>query len=283
LQGTQPGDLGRSIGSSGDVTEQLARDPKELADIVSSYNTTFGALAAQNTALADSISGFDAVLKAAPTPLREVDAALPTLTSFARELRPTFHAVPAALTQANGLLDQVSAIVQPAELPTLLDHLDPVLGDLPGLETRLGTLFGYTKPVTDCIATHVVPVLNMKIQDGVNTTGDPLYLDLVHAETGLTGFSSAVDGNGGTVRVGITTGDRIVDTIFPSLGQVVGRLPGADQVRPNWLGYGVLPPYRPDQPCASQPLPNLSVPGGLLPDWARGSRVSHFSLPTRTP
>jgi ABC-type transporter Mla subunit MlaD len=283
LQGTQPGDLGRSIGSTGDVTEQLAQDPKALADIVSSYNTTFGALAAQNTALADSISGFDAVLKAAPSPLREVDAALPTLTSFARELRPTFHAIPAALTQANSLLDQVSAIVQPAELPALLGHLDPVLGDLPGLERRLRTLFGYTKPVTDCIATHVVPVLNMKIQDGVNTTGDPLYLDLVHAETGLTGFSSAVDGNGGTVRVGITTGDRIVDTIFPSLGRIVARLPGADQVRPNWLGYGVLPPYRPDQPCAMQPLPNLSVPGGQLPDWAKGASISHFSLPKPNP
>jgi virulence factor Mce-like protein len=281
LGGTERGDLGRSISSTGDVTEQLAQNPKALADLVSSYDTTFGALAAQNTALADSISGFDEVLKVAPTPLREVDSALPTLTSFARELRPTLLAVPAALTQANDLLDQVSAIVQPAELPTLLGHLDPVLGDLPGLESRLRTLFGYSTPVTDCISTHIIPLLNEKIQDGVNTTGDPLYLDLVHAETGLTGFSSAVDGNGGTVRVGITTGDRIVDTLFPGLGQVVARLPGADQVRPNWLGYGVLPPFRPDQPCASQPMPNLNVPGGQLPDWVKGSSVAHFKLPRR--
>lgn len=283
LEGTEPGDLGRSISSTGDVTAQLAQNPQALADLVSSYDTTFGALAAENGELADSISGFDAVLKAAPAPLREVDAALPTLTSFARELRPTFHAIPSALTQANDLLDQIAAIVQPAELPSLLAHLDPVLGDLPPLESRLKTLFGYTTPVTQCIATHVVPLLNEKIQDGANSTGDPVYLDLVHAETGLTGFSSAVDGNGGTVRVGITTGDRIVDTLFPGLGQVVARLPGADQVHPNWLGYGVLPPFRPDQPCASQPMPNLNASGGELPDWVKGSPVAHIALPRTRP
>jgi phospholipid/cholesterol/gamma-HCH transport system substrate-binding protein len=278
-QGTRPGDLARSIDSTADLTSQLAQSPAALADLVSSYNTTFAALAAENSALADSISGFDAVLKAAPTPLRLIDAALPTLTTFASELRPALHAAPSALTQANGLLDQISAIVAPTELPTLLSHLTPTLSLAPGLVSRVQTLFGYTNPVTSCIATHIVPTLNMKIDDGVNTTGDPIYLDLVHAETGLTGFSSAVDGNGGTVRVGITTGDRIVDTLFPGLGQIVGRLPNADQVRPNWLGYGVLPPYRPDQPCAAQPLPHLDVPAAAAPDWASGARVAHFTLP----
>jgi virulence factor Mce-like protein len=278
-QGTRPGDLARSIDSTADVTSQLAQSPAALADLVSSYNTTFAALAAENSALADSISGFDAVLKAAPTPLRLIDAALPTLTTFASELRPALHAAPSALTEGNRLLDQISAIVAPTELPTLLSHLTPTLSLAPGLVSRVQTLFGYTNPVTSCIATHIVPTLNMKIDDGVNSTGDPIYLDLVHAETGLTGFSSAVDGNGGTVRVGITTGDRIVDTLFPGLGQIVGRLPNADQVRPNWLGYGVLPPYRPDQPCAAQPLPHLDVPAAAAPDWASGARVSHFTLP----
>jgi hypothetical protein len=144
-----------------------------------------------------------------------------------------------------------------------------VLSSLPGLELRLGTLFGYSTPVTNCISSNVVPTLQMKIQDGVNTTGDPVYLDLMHLFTGLTAFSSAVDGNGGNVRLGITTGDQIVSSIFPGLGQVVGRLPGVDGVRPTWLGFGVNPPFRPDQPCAGQPLPNLSARSGPAPQWAR--------------
>ncbi len=270
VQGTQPGDLGRAIGSSGSVTAQLAENPPALADLVSSYNGLVGALASRDQALAASISGFDAVLRAAPVPLRQIDGALPTLTRFANTLRPALHAAPHALGLANGLLDQIAATVRPHELPALLLGLTPVLRDLPGLEQRLGTLFGYSTPVTNCIYSNVVPTLQMKIQDGVNTTGDPVYLDLMHLFTGLTAFSSAVDGNGGDVRLGVTTGDRIVSTIFPGLGQVVGQLPNVNGVRPTWLGFGVNPAFRPDQPCAGQPLPNLGARSGPAPQWARG-------------
>jgi hypothetical protein len=151
--------------------------------------------------------------------------------------------------------------------------LTPLGATLPTLTGRLRTLFGYTRPVTDCINTHIVPSLNMVVPDGSNSTGDPVYLDLVHLFTGLTGFSSAVDGNGGTVRLGITTGDRIVDTLLPGIGQVVGRLPNVDGVRPEWLGYGVQPPYRPDQPCATQPLPKLGAGSGPVPEWASGRSI----------
>jgi ABC-type transporter Mla subunit MlaD len=271
-RGTRPGDLSRAIGSTGATTAQLAENPHAVADIVTSYNAVFAALAVEDRALAASISGFDSVLAAAPTPLRQIDAALPPLTSFANELRPALHAAPATLADTNQLLDQVALAVRPGELPALVTDLAPVLARLPGLEQRLQTLFSYTTPVTDCIATHVVPTLTAKIQDGANTSGDPVYLDLMHLFTGLTAFSSAVDGNGGTVRLGVTTGDRIVDTVFPGLGQVVGSLPNVDGVRPSWLGFGVNPPFRPDQPCARQRLPNLNVESGPLPAWASSAR-----------
>jgi virulence factor Mce-like protein len=278
-QGSRPGDLGRAVGSSSDVTAQLAEQPAALADIVTSYNTTFAALASQDQALADSVSGFDAVMRVAPQPLRQLDAALPTLTSFATELRPALHAAPPALTQANGLLSQVSAIVRPAELPTLLRRLGPVLSSLPGLETRVVTLFGYSTPVTSCISTHVVPALSLKVPDGKLSTGDPAYLDLVHLFTGLTSFSSSVDGNGGTARMGLTVGDQNVNEILPGIGQIVGRTPGADGVRPTWLGYGVLPPFRPDEQCANQPLPNLGEAPGAAPDWATGASATPVAAP----
>jgi ABC-type transporter Mla subunit MlaD len=280
-QGTQPGDLRRSITSSADVTTQLAENPATLASIVTNYNTVFAALASENRALADSVSGFDEVLRAAPVPLREIDAALPTLTSFAGSLRPTLHVAPAALTKTNRFLDQVSVIVRPRALPALLDGLSPLLADLPGLEHRLQTLFGYSTPVTDCISTHVVPALNMKVPDGQFSTGDPAYLDLVHLFTGLTSFSSAVDGNGGTARLGVTEGPTIVNQFLPGVGQIVGRIPNVGGVRPTWLGYGVIPPFRPDQPCAAQPLPNLSESPGPAPDWATGAKPSNSVAPKR--
>jgi phospholipid/cholesterol/gamma-HCH transport system substrate-binding protein len=274
VQGTQPGDLGRMISSTADVTAQLAASPAALSDAVTSYNTTFAALAAQDGALASSISGFDTLLRTAPTPLVDLNRALPEVTTLGNRLLPTLHAIPNSLTHANTLLDQISDLVSPGELPALLHRLSPITSAMPQLESRLQTLFNYSTPVTDCIVTHVVPTLDSKIEDGVNTSGDPVYLDLVHMFAGLAGFSSDVDGNGGTVRIGITTGDHIVDSIAPGLGQVVGLLPNVDGVRPTWLGYGVPPPFRPDEPCASQPLPdlNISTAAGPVPAWASSTQ-----------
>lgn len=269
VQGTQPGDLRGALNGTGAVTAQLAEDPAALADFVTSYDDVVATLTSRDRALAASISGIDGVLRAAPEPLSTLNASLPALTSFAGALGPALVAAPRPLTDASRFLDQVAALVRPAALPVLLDRLGPVLGDLPTLERRLETLFSYTTPVTDCLSTHVVPTLDMKIQDGSNTTGDPVYLDMLHMFTGLTSLASAVDGNGGTLRLGVTTGDHAIETVIPGLGPVVGQVPDVDGVRPTWLGYGVDPPFRPDQPCATQRLVDLNVAAGPVPEWAR--------------
>jgi hypothetical protein len=37
-------------------------------------------------------------------------------------------------------------------------------------------------------------------------------------------------------------------------------------VRPTWLGFGVVPPFRPDESCIAQPLPNLQARSGPPPE-----------------
>jgi hypothetical protein len=267
-RGTQPGDLGRAVGSSGDVTAQLAQDPRALADSVTGFNRVTGALADEDQALAASVSGFDVLLRVAPPSLTKIDAALPSLTSFANALRPAMHAAPVTLRKTNLLLNQIAALVQPAELPGLLDRLAPVTAHLPQLEQRLQTLFGYTTRVTDCLTTHVIPVLDRKIQDGANSTGDPAWLDLLHAFTGFTSASTSLDGNAGTFRAGLAFGPGLAQGVIPGIGNVVGQVDAnLKGVRPAWLGYGVEPPYRPDQACASQSLPNLNTPSAPPPNW----------------
>src|SRR5690606_20560603 len=110
---------------------------------------------------------------------------------------------------------------------------------LPTFERRLGDLFRWSRLTTDCIVSNVVPSLNLKIpEDHIHATGDPVWLDLMHAFTGMTSFVSSVDGNGGTVRLGITSGDQGLNGILPGLGQVAALDFGAVGVRPTWLGYG---------------------------------------------
>jgi hypothetical protein len=269
-RGTTPEDLRDAVGWSSSLAAQLAENPAAIAGLLTSYRSVSGALAAEDRRLASAIVSLDGLLRVAPRPLRALDAALPSLTGFARSLRPALRAAPRPLVRTAELLDQVSALTRPVALPALLRALAPVLSDLPAFEIRLRTLFGFTTPVTDCITSHVVPTLQMKIQDGPNTTGDPVYLDGLHLFAGLTGLSSAVDGNGGTVRLGVADAQGIVDQLIPGAGLVVGKAPAVLGVRPAWLGSNVDPAFRPDQPCARQPLPDLSARAAPAPDWARG-------------
>lgn len=268
LRGTSSGDLHRATRGAGDVVAQLAEDPRALADSVTNFNRVAAALADEHEPLAASIAGFDLVLRAAPASLAKVDAALPPLTRFAAVLRPTLRTAPATLRKTNRMLDQLGAITRPAELPRLLARLAPVTRDLPVLERRLLALFGYTTQVTDCISTHVVPVLNTKIQDGKHTTGDPAWLDLLHGITGFTSSATSYDGNAGTFRAGTAFGPAVLQGAIPGLGTIAGNINRDIQgVRPAWLGYGVEPPYRPDVPCAEQKLPELNVEAAPPPDW----------------
>jgi phospholipid/cholesterol/gamma-HCH transport system substrate-binding protein len=274
MRGTRPGDLPRAIRSSGDVAAQMSADPRALADSVTAFDRVLGALSDERRALGASVRGFDQVLRVAPATLRRIDAALPTVTRFATALRPALRAAPASLRSANALVDEIDAITRPRELPRLLDRLRPVTQELPRLERRLGDLFGYTDQVTGCLGTHVIPVLDSKIEDGTHTTGDPAWLDLLHAVTGFTSASTSFDGNGGTFRAGLAFGPTPLDGVVPGLGTIAGNInQDIVGVRPVWLGYGVEPPYRPDEKCADQKLPELNVDAGPAPAWSRLSRA----------
>jgi phospholipid/cholesterol/gamma-HCH transport system substrate-binding protein len=267
-RGTRAGDLHGAVQGLGDTVRQLAADPRALADSVAGFNRVMGSLAREDRALGATIGEFDALLRRAPASLTRIDAALPDLTRFGDALRPTLHEAPTTLRKATRLLDQIGLASRPAELPLLLRRLEPVTANLPDLERRLRALFGNTRKVTDCLTSNVIPALNTKLQDGPHTTGDPAWLDLLHAITGFTSASTSFDGNGGTFRAGLAFGPALVQGVLPGIGTIAGNLNTKIQgVRPAWLGYGVEPPYRPDVPCAGQKLPSMNVDAAPPPDW----------------
>lgn len=270
--GTRPGDLAEGLHQVGAVTGQLSADRAALSDWVTNFRRVTGALAAQDAALADSVTGFDALVRTAPPSLTALTGALPALTGFGRALRPTLEAAPSALTATSALLDQLGGLASEPELGRLTDDLAPVTRELPRLQRRATVLFHQVDPVAECISSHLVPVSDMTVPDGPLSTKDPVWQDALHSLAGFSSFSSAVDANGGTVRLGITGGDQVVGGVLPGVGDVAGYLPSEPLgVRPTWLGYGVEPPYRPDQRCADQPLPDLSERDGEVPAWMRAA------------
>jgi phospholipid/cholesterol/gamma-HCH transport system substrate-binding protein len=259
-QGTQPGDLTRLVTESDAVTQQLAHDPAALQGIVTDADRVAASLSADTTALEGTIQGFDALLQSAPGSLSVVDRTLPTVNAFARDLQPALESAPAPLRNVSDLLTQVSALVSRPELPRLIDSLQPVVTALPPLQHRLSALFPHLTELGQCVSTHIVPMLNEKVDDGSLSTGDPAWLDLLHSGTGLSGLSSDFDANGVAVRAGVTAGDQTVTANVAGLGKLVGSAAGAiEGVDPQWLGPDVEPPWRPDQSCVKQQLPDLGA------------------------
>ena len=263
-RGTRPGDLRRALTYSGDTAEQFVQSPAALADFVTNFNRVFAALADQDRALAASVRNLDAVMLVAPHSLTSLDKALPILTRFADALRPALAAAPVSLRKTNLLLAQVEGLMGRGQLPPLVASLQPVTSTLPLLEARLKALFPFVAETMGCVARNVVPTLNKQVPDGSLSTGYPVWLDLVHTTTALAGTSPAFDGNGTTIRLGVTQGEGASRGFLPGVGEVQATQ-NVSGVRPTWLGLGVTPPYRPDQACTKQALPDLSKRSGGPP------------------
>jgi phospholipid/cholesterol/gamma-HCH transport system substrate-binding protein len=268
LQGTQPGDLTRAVASTGEFTNELSTDPPALGRLVTEFNRTLGALAANDVALGRGIRELDTVMQDAPPSLSAIDSALPSLTAFTDQLRPALHVAPVSLTQTNGLLRQLDALAAPDQVPALVSALRPVTTDLPPLVNPLANGLTLLSHAARCIVHPVVPALKTVIPDGHNTTGYPIWLDIIHAGAALLGSSAGFDADGGTLRLGLSEGVNAVRELLPGLGQVVGY-GDIEGDNPEWLGARVPPPFRPDVWCETQPVPDYGarnfngVPAGM--------------------
>ena len=89
LLGEQPTkDLHRVLRNQARVFGTLAENPETLQDLVTDLNTTAGAIASQDSALAAAVPALRDTLREGYPALGELNAALPTLRAFSREALP---------------------------------------------------------------------------------------------------------------------------------------------------------------------------------------------------
>jgi ABC-type transporter Mla subunit MlaD len=267
LRGTRPGDVERLLSSASNVSTTLAANSAALADLVTGLNTTSSALAATDGALAQTVSGVDQTLAVAPTALTAIDRALPPLVNLAHALDPSLKAAPPVLDRLNRAVGQLGVIVSPAARNRLLATLDTAFVQLPTTLTQLASAFPVAKPVTDCLQTHVIPILTREVPDGSLSTGRPVWQDFAHFLPNVGGASGAFDVNGPYTRV-LNAGGPSVQSggalgSNPALnGTIVGTLPPGGTsllgARPAWVGTLTSNDFRPDVRCATQPVPSLA-------------------------
>ena len=265
LRGERPRDLSELVRAQARVSRALASRERELADLVTHFSVTVGALADHEDDVAASVRGLAATLREAHPTLGAVRDALPPLRAFTADLRPVLRAAPPTLDRALPVLRQLSRLLSARELPAVVSALRPTVRTLAALQPRLIAVFDLVRPVTECVRRNALPVLEAKIDDDHLSTGQPVWLELVHGMTGLASASQDFDGNGTAVRYHGGYGDQLFSTgRIPQVGQLFGLteepLIGS---RPPFPGSQRQPPFRPDVPCETQRVVDLrttSVP-----------------------
>jgi ABC-type transporter Mla subunit MlaD len=268
-RGQEEDDLPEFFDAGGRTAAAFVR-ARRLPALIEGLNRSARALASNRAALSASLPELDRLLEEAGPAFDAFNAAFPPTRALVRDARPGVQAAPETLELAIPVLEQARALIAPAELPALLDELDPAVRSLARLAPDLTELFGDVTPVTECLRLNALPTLRTPIDDPPNSTGEPVYRELLYAVVGLSSASQNFDGNGPAVRYHAGGGDTTVTTgDVPSIGESLVGLTDEPILgsRPRWTG--VRPPFRPDVPCTTQDPPNLEAETGPAPQQQR--------------
>ncbi|HYH58972.1 MAG TPA: MlaD family protein [Thermoleophilaceae bacterium] len=278
FRGVEEDDLPEFVKSGGEVAAALARG-RRLGDLVEGLNRSSRALASRRVELAATLPELDRFLAEADPALDAVNAAFPDTRALVREARPGIQAAPLTLELAIPVLAQARELVAPDELPALLDETDPAVRSLARLTPALTELLGDVTPVTECARLNALPTLQKPIEDPPNSTGEPVYRELLYGTVGLASASQNFDGNGHAVRYHAGGGENTVTTgTIPSIGEPLVGLTDEPILGSRPRFTGIRPPFRPDVPCVGQELPDLSAETGPAPQQRRISSFDTGAL-----
>ena len=224
LLGLRPHDLSGAVAGSERVLSALARDPRALADLVTSFNTTLAALAANERELAQSVSLLPGLLHNTLAADSALDASFGPTQTFAREILPGVRELGATIDAALPWLAQAAPLVSPAELGGLLHYLTPAIQNT---SSAVGSTIGLVNAlnlVARCATHNVIPTGNAVIEDPPNSTGLQVYQELLQSAVGLAGASQNFDGNGRYLRAAVAGGSDLVQTkVLPINGPLFGN------------------------------------------------------------
>jgi phospholipid/cholesterol/gamma-HCH transport system substrate-binding protein len=259
LLGSQPHDLSGVVAGSAHTFSALASVQNRLADFVSTFNATMGALAARQTDLATTISLLPPFLHAADSALGPLQASFGPTQRFARELTPSVKQTAPTITAGLPWLAQATALLSPRELGGLLRSLTPAIQGTASTLVSSKALLNGSDELAKCFVHTVIPTGNERISDPPLTTGLQAYQELFQSGVGLASFSQNFDGNGRYVRSAAGGGsDRVATGSLPGGGPLYGNavFPSLG-TRP--ANPGTQPPLVRNVPCFRAAPPNLNA------------------------
>jgi ABC-type transporter Mla subunit MlaD len=256
--GSELHDISKLIAGQQKVTAALSSREGSLKDLLTNWNITTTALAAQETNLAATVRELPKVLEAAGPALDNLNAAFPATRAWALEMIPGVRETPATLKVGFPWVRQTRALLRPSELQGLVDDLQPAVDDFAQFVNGQIELLPVFDLFNRCQSNVVLPSGETVIQDGALSTGLKNYQEFLQALQGFVGAGQNFTGNG------IYTRYQPGGGAFPVQTGAVGALGarhGNATAQP--LGTrparGPKPPYKPKAKCYKQPVPNLNA------------------------
>jgi phospholipid/cholesterol/gamma-HCH transport system substrate-binding protein len=255
LLGEQPTkDLQRVLRGQQRVAAALTDNPQALAELVTDLNTTAGAIARQDSALAASVPALDDVLREGYPALGALNDALPTLRAFSLEALPGVRSSVPTLDAAIPWIVQARGLVGEDELRGLSADLLRAVPSLVKLNKRLVPALRQLRALSSCTANVLVPFFESPIPSiESGNSGQLVREQIMRSFVGLAGESRNNDANTPVFHI-----QGVNPTNLTS-----GRLEPAAPPNPN-----TPPVHRPDVACETQQPPNLAAPGGSALDPA---------------
>jgi phospholipid/cholesterol/gamma-HCH transport system substrate-binding protein len=266
LRGEGQHDLSGLIRASGDTFSKLETVDTELAELITNFNVTAGAFAAESENLSATVSELAPTLDETEVSLRHLSEALPAVRRLAIESRPAFQELPATIDAFGPWLDQTDLLLADRELGDIslwLKQSGPGLGQTARASKKLFPQLGR---LGRCTSENLVPTADTVITaDSVPSfgTGQSNWQELFYGVTQLAGAGQAFDGNGPYFRIQGGGGPTLVQVPNPAGGlrrtfNFANTIEPPDGVQP--VAPDNLPPFRMDVKCHTNALPNLNGP-----------------------
>jgi virulence factor Mce-like protein len=251
----------------------LARADGQLTALISNFDQTLQATAAQQQGLRHTVQLLGPTAENASTAFSALDAALPATERFSTELATGVAQLPETITAAYPWLAQARPLLSGSELGGLLHELAPATRSLAELTHDELQFLPQIDAFDRCITGVFLPTGNLVVDDGSLSTGVPNYQEFWYAMVGQAAEGQGADGNGNFLRIGASGGPYTIesgqsnyygeqDTGFAQMAAAPLR------TRPAYPN--VVPPLQRAVPCWTQPIPAVNGPASTGP--ADGSR-----------
>jgi phospholipid/cholesterol/gamma-HCH transport system substrate-binding protein len=266
IAGTETHDLSKLVRSVGKVAAALNVHEQQLGELIGNFNTFFHSFAAQSSSLRNAVAVLPSSLRKITAGLRELNAALPSTRTFARDILPGVKNTPQTVTALLPWIEQVEASLAPNELGGVAKGLVEATPQLAQLSAEQTPFYKQTEDFNKCLTKLIIPAGNTRLQDGTATSGVEVYKEFWYSLTGLAGIGQSFDGNGTLTRFLLGSGG-------PTIRSAPATVEGKNISGLKLLAHASLQPegtrpafpktepaYKPLVPCSTQALPEFNGP-----------------------